>query len=177
MGFDLSWFDAPKITDDMAWWDYPCYWTVPDDTMAELRLAMDALDMIDMTKPTTVHPEPIEYGLLATPPWRDAKGEIAYPADSAEAAWLADYRASFERDSGGVIPLYKLYDMAGWFVTPAEITRSLEMYDRRSRSAYAMPPQGSAAVHSGTSALPLEDWEEWIEWLRDSAEHGGFWVW
>lgn len=110
---------------------------------------------------------------------------------------MLDLEASPPDESRGKIPSYKLSSNDGWHVTPEEIEGSLKAYedylradpeaDREVRlesepmtteweglfKAFAEALKGSEflLVEEGQE---IEWWPEWVAWLSQATEHGGF---
>jgi len=121
-------------------------------------------------------PKPAAFGLADEPEHYDSNGdEVIYAPGSPEARYVSSYNEVFRRDSGTTIPGFKLGTNDGWLVTPDEIRKSLIAYDRWC---------GDNGISSGTALLSedagdlveLQWWDDWIEWLKKAADHGGFYV-
>ncbi|MEV4190778.1 hypothetical protein [Streptomyces toxytricini] len=103
-------------------------------------------------------PRPEDFGLTPEDLQDPGGGRSPEALAAYTAAWR-DWQA--ERPTG--IPHYKIGEgNDGWLVTPAEIRAALAAFE-------AQPD----AAKAGTMAEEPR-WDEWIDYLRRAAEHGGF---
>ena len=106
-----------------------------------------------------------DFGMLCEPEphTRDDWDEVnrraaAAPEEDSEEIYreiLSDHRGECPG-----IPWWKLSDNSGWYVLPGEIRAALHSYLTK-RNAGQEPPDAPY-------------WADWIQWLKDAAEHGGF---
>lgn len=104
-----------------------------------------------------------EIGMLCDPPgpsstdW-DGVPEYDENVDDGGPAYRQAHDAivSAHRGECPGIPYHKLCSNDGWIVTPAEIRPALE------RAALNVPSD------------PPEWWSDWLDWLQEAEQHGGF---
>jgi hypothetical protein len=177
----MYWAKSTEPIGEVESTESPDYFRMTVWSMAATRNAMSELGMLDLEMDWPNWPEPEDFGFNEEPHRYDQNGsEIQYPAGSSEERFLRDYDRLAYSDRGACIPFLKLVTNDGWLVTPEEIQRSLAIYDRL--EGLVPVATGCVGRDHRESVGPrsrdpeLEWWSEWIEWLRQAAEHGGFYV-
>ena len=88
-----------------------------------------------------------------------------FPTDEDYKRACDAHRDAADGDQPG-IPVHKLSSNDGWLVTPIECMGALKVWD--SLGEKDLPTLGRE---------PVVWWPEWLEFLEEAAEHGGFRVW
>ena len=173
MGYDMYWEEQPRTPEAAEMSDPPDYFRLNIWGMVETRAAMEQLDMLDSAAWPSF-PQLEQFGLDSWPDQYDLDGgTFPYLSGTPEAAFLTEVATVLYGDGGGRIPAYKFCSNDGWLVTPEEIRRSLAIYDRSNAPTprYAFDAYGHLL---GNEIHPeLEWWDEWIDYLRAAAAHGG----
>lgn len=107
------------------------------------------------------------------------EGPGYYHANNSRWWWLldvmdeADMIAEDDRPELGGIPLAKLEYNDGSHVLPEEIRTALEAY----RSDDWQSVMDAYFEHEDDPEFWRKTWDEWVEWMTEAANHGGFRVW
>lgn len=132
-------------------------------SMGPAKAAMDRLGMLSRDHQAP-WPRPEEFGLTLAEIYAAQAPDASEMPESVR-AYLAAGRAAieWEAEQPTGIPAYKIgHGNDGWLVTPAEIRAALTTLEAQPESAKA----GTMAEHPR--------WDEWIDYLRRAAAHGGF---
>ena len=175
MSYDLEWVELPepaaaardRYEADLGFCDHvpPCqepYFTLARPYRFHLNAAGMGLCRAGMRRAAmTYQAEPRPF-----PAWPFTGAEDWRTADqSRRAAYNKAERAASAQTVPGMIgiPEFKLLSNGPWLVSSAEIRQALGSYQ--------------ASAPGLQAELEADDlWRSWIEWLRETADHGGFTV-
>lgn len=130
-------------------------------SMGPAKRAMDLLGMLSHNHEPPPWPRPADFG----PPSADLSAVQSAETPESVRAYQAACEAvvEWQAEQPTGIPDYKIGGSNdGWLVTPAEIRAALAALEAQPKSAKA----GTFAEHPR--------WDEWIDYLRRAATHGGF---
>lgn len=103
--------------------------------------------------------------------WLDGIGPMPVDADPSTVELVRRFKANVDRikDAEPIqppvgIPSYKLCSNDQWLVTPNEIRAALAAYELN----------GPADDERFEDEYEREEWDEWLHFMKVSAEHGGF---
>jgi hypothetical protein len=139
-------------------------------------------DMGYASRPLSGTPVPSTYGIDAAD--RNAFndwlwGDLVLDAEFLPAKFVAcrdaieTFLASSETPDEG-IALHKLATTNGWIVTPAECLSALERYDNWLLETGRPEDFAPWYIEDDGSKQIVEWWDDFIEYLIESAQHGGF---
>jgi hypothetical protein len=134
------------------------------------------------SRPLAYPPVPATYGIAANDravfnDW--LWGDLELSGDDLPVNFVAcrdameSYLASSETVEDG-IALHKLVTTNGWIVTPSECLSALERYDNWLLETGRPEDFAPWYIEDDGTRQTVEWWEDWIEYLIESAQHGGF---
>lgn len=179
MGFDLYWAKQPEgagAANSAA--DGPEHFRLSESEMVKTLTVMTLLKMLDTDLMRALREAPADFGPDETPPLYETNGNlIVYEPGTPEERWSRALRAAAERKTG-LMPSYKFVRNDGWLVTPTEIERSLARYDEifpdRNHQPRSLPAPVAVNADGTPEIEEVDWWGDFIDWLRQAAEHGGF---
>ena len=184
MGYDMTWIDPPdneaaqKAANDQfnaavrERDQFPRDSAEAAQAQKKVEVAWDAMDnarpeyfRLNIWGMSDCRSHMADFGMICEPEphTRDDWDEVnKRAADATEEESEDIYREILSDHRGECpgIPWWKLSDNSGWYVLPAEIRAALHAYLTK-RQEGKEPPD-------------TYYWADWIQWLKDAAEHGGF---
>jgi hypothetical protein len=102
----------------------------------------------------------------------DEERAVAFPKETRE---RDTHLAWSERPADAGVSLHKFGSNDGWIVTPDECTAAVALAHKLRDE---QPKRyGEALIAAGVNNEGwLETWNDWLQWIADAAEHGGFTV-
>lgn len=148
MGYTLEWIDLPAHVADARDASHAVWDRNEDDERTTARY-------FRLAEPYQLDLNAAGMGYVRT---TMARLGMAFDAPLRDDDEPGSHQWTKQRADGVGIPLFKLQSNDEWIVTPEEIEEALDAYARTEEDE------------------DDELWRTWVEWLRRTRQHGGFYV-